>query len=100
MFGKGTAQRRIKEGGGGGAPPPPPPPPYFKTKLRPEGPKKFFGDWALPYLRVWMIETPSYLKVWIRHCSMLVESNPSPSCLCHHNLLSFIMEARNESISI
>ena len=21
-----------------------------------------------PYLRVWMIAPPSYLKVWIRHC--------------------------------
>ena len=40
-------------------------PPYFWTKLRPEGPKKFFLE-TPPFLRVWM--TPPYLKVWIRHC--------------------------------
>ena len=34
--------------------------PYFWTKLRPEGPKKFFWETApLPYLRVWM--TPNLL---------------------------------------
>ena len=32
--------------------------PYFKTKLRPEGPKKFFGDRAPPYLRVWVTASP------------------------------------------
>ena len=33
--------------------------PYFWTKLRPEGPKKFFWDTApLPYLRVWMTPNP------------------------------------------
>ena len=38
----GTRQWRIQGRDLGG---PPPPPPYFKTKLRPAGPKKkFFGD--------------------------------------------------------
>ena len=43
---------------------------YFQTKLRPEGPEKFFGRPVppSPYLRVWMI-APPYLKVWIRHCN-------------------------------
>ena len=33
--------------------------PYFEPKLRPEGPKKIFGERSPP---------PPYLKVWIRHC--------------------------------
>ena len=34
--------------------------PYFEPKLRPEGPKKIFGERSPP--------PPPYLKVWIRHC--------------------------------
>ena len=46
--------------------------PYFWTKLRPEGPKKFFWETGPPpYLRVWMTPTarppPPHPKVWIRH---------------------------------
>ena len=39
-----TLQWRIQRRG----PTPPPPPAYFSTKMRPEGPKKFFGNRALP----------------------------------------------------
>ena len=63
----------LGEGPGG---PNPTPPRYFETKLRPEGPKKFFWRQALPrppYLRSWMTAAPPpppspYLKVWVRHC--------------------------------
>ena len=46
------------------------PPPNFYTKLRPKGPKKFWGVTAPPppYLRVWMTTPPPpplHLKVWI-----------------------------------
>ena len=34
------------------------PPPNFYTKLRPKGPKKFWGVTAPPYLRVWMTTPP------------------------------------------
>ena len=44
------------------------PPPNFYTKLRPEGPKKFWGVTGPPYLRVWMTTPPLHLKVWIWHC--------------------------------
>ena len=36
-------------------------PPYLLTKLRPEGAKKFFGDQAPPYLKVWIRYCPDYL---------------------------------------
>ena len=48
------------EGSGGAAPP------YFWTKLRPKGPKKYWGgDQAFP----------PYFKVWIWHCVALVEED-------------------------
>ena len=43
-------------------------PPYFQTKLRPEGPIKFFLETAPAYLRVCMTAPLQlYLKVWIWH---------------------------------
>ena len=51
--------------------PPPPPPPhrsYLWTKLRPEGPKINFFETIPP---------PPYLKVWICHCMLIIQSNPA-----------------------
>ena len=46
------------------------PPPLFldQTEVR-RAEKMFFGDWASPFLRVWMTPPPlpPYLKVQIRH---------------------------------
>ena len=45
----------------------PSPHPYFLTKLRPEGPEKFF--WKPPPLSKGLNDpSPPYLKVWIWHC--------------------------------
>ena len=48
-----------------------PAPPYFfyQTEAR-RAKKRFFKTTPSPprYHRVWMTETPLYLKVWIRHC--------------------------------
>ena len=56
----------------GSAQPPPPPPSYFQTKLGPERPNFFRRPPSppppAPYLSAWMTGTPTYLKVWIRHC--------------------------------
>ena len=47
--------------------------PYFYTKLRPEGPKKFFLEISPPpppstYLSVSADAFLLYLKIWICHC--------------------------------
>ena len=51
-------------------------PPYFWTKLRPKGPKKFFGETAPPPPPPPLSKglddptptpLPSYFKVWIQH---------------------------------
>ena len=58
-----------------GACPPPPPSPLFLNQIEGQrAEKKFLGDRAPPYLRVWMTTCPPYLKVWIRHCSNLLEN--------------------------
>ena len=49
------------EGSGGAAPP------YFWTKLRPKGPKKYWGGGDRAF--------PPYFKVWIWHCVALVEED-------------------------
>ena len=54
-----AVQWRIQGRGPGG-----PPPVIFRTKWGPKGGKNFF--WDRP-------PTPSYLKVWIRRCSLITE---------------------------
>ena len=49
------------EGSGGAAPP------YFWTKLRPKGPKKYWGGGDRAF--------SPYFKVWIWHCVALVEED-------------------------
>ena len=42
-----------------------------QTEAKPDGLKKFFGDWARPLsqgLDDRVPPSPPYLKVWIRHC--------------------------------
>ena len=54
-------------GDGPGPPPPPPPPIIFQPNQGLKGRKKFLGDWAPPFLRVWITPPPPppYLMVWI-----------------------------------
>lgn len=47
------------------------PPLIFRSRRRPEGPKKTVGDCLPP-------SSPAYLEVWIRHWPFLATSNVSP----------------------
>ena len=53
---------------------PPPPPPLLLLDQTGARTAEFFSETTLPppppppYLRAWMTGTPTYLKVWIRHC--------------------------------
>ena len=48
-----TLQWQIQGRGPGG-----PPPPYFRTKLRPEGPKKFFLETSPPPVSKGLVDRP------------------------------------------
>ena len=46
-----------------------PGPALFLDQTKARRVKKFFLETCTPpYLRIWMIAPPSYLKVWIQHC--------------------------------